>query len=229
LKPHLKLRWCIGRITPEFIWHMEDVLHQHELPYDPGRPVVNMDERPCQLIGDVVQPLPLEPGKIGREDYEYARNGVCNLFIALEPLGGNRVCSVFQHRTGTEYALFMKVLSELHYPDAEKIVVIQDNLSTHNPGSFYKVFSPEEAHKLASRFEFHYTPKKASWLNMAEIELSVISKQCLDRRIATQEELKREVYALVEERNRIKATVNWSFTKTKARQKLERHYPTITN
>ncbi len=221
--------WCIGRITPEFMWRMEDVLHQHELPYDPRRPKVNFDERPCQLIGDVVQPIPMEPGKVKREDYEYERNGVCNLFIALEPQAGKRVCAVFQHRTGNEYAMFMKMLSELHYPDAEKIVIIQDNLSTHNPGSFYKVFSPEEAYKLASRFEFHYTPKKASWLNMAEIELSVISKQCLDRRIATQEELKNEVYALVEERNRIKATVNWSFTKNKARQKLERHYPTTIN
>ncbi len=208
---------------------MEDVLHQHELPYDPRRPKVNFDERPCQLIGDVVQPIPMEPGKVKREDSEYERNGTCNLFIALEPQPGKRVCAVFQHRTGNEYAMFMKMLSELHYPDAEKIVIIQDNLSTHNPGSFYKVFSPEEAYKLASRFEFHYTPKKASWLNMAEIELSVISKQCLDRRIATQEELKNEVYALVEERNRIKATVNWSFTKNKARQKLERHYPTTIN
>jgi hypothetical protein len=125
--------------------------------------------------------------------------------------------------------MFLKMLAELHYPDAEKIVIIQDNLSTHNPGSFYKVFSPEEAYKLASRFEFHYTPKKASWLNMAEIELSVISKQCLDRRIATQEQLKKEVYALVEERNRTKATVKWIFTKTKARQKLQRHYPTSIN
>ena len=221
--------WCIGQITPEFIWRMEDVLHQHELPYDPRRPKVNFDERPCQLIGDVVQPIPMEPGKVKREDSEYERNGTCNLFIALEPQPGKRVCAVFQHRTGNEYAMFMKMLSELHYPDAEKIVIIQDNLSTHNPGSFYKVFSPEEAYKLASRFEFHYTPKKASWLNMAEIELSVISKQCLDRRIATQEELKNEVYALVEERNRIKATVNWSFTKNKARQKLERHYPTTIN
>lgn len=208
---------------------MEDVLHQYEVPYDPRRPIINFDERPCQLIGDVVQPIPAEPGQVRREDYEYERNGVCNLFIALEPLAGKRVCAVFPHRTGNEYAVFMKMLSELHYPDAETIVLIQDNLSTHNPGSFYKVFSPEEAYKLASRFEFHYTPKKASWLNMAEIELSVISKQCLDRRIASQEQLKREVYALVEDRNRIKATVNWSFTKTKARQKLERHYPTITN
>ena len=204
-------------------------MQQHELPYDQSCPVVNIDERPCQLIGDVVQPLPLEPGKVKRQDYEYERHGVCNLFIALEPLRGYRVCSVFQHRTGTEYAMFLKVLSELHYPGAEKIVIIQDNLSTRNPGSFYKVFSPEEAYRLASRFEFHYTPKKASWLNMAEIELSVISKQCLDRRIPSQEELKNEVYALVEERNRIKATVNWTFTKAKARQKMKRHYPTTNN
>ena len=229
MKPHLKKMWCIGQITPEFIWHMEDVLHQHELPYDPRRPRIDLDERPCQLIGDVVQPIPMEPGKAKREDSEYVRNGVCNLFIALEPLAGNRVCTVFQYRTGKEYAMFLKMLAELHYPDAEKIVIIQDNLSTHNPGSFYKVFSPEEAFKLASRFEFHYTPKKASWLNMAEIELSVISKQCLDRRIATQEQLKKEVYALVEERNRTKATVKWIFTKTKARQKPQRHYPTSIN
>src|SRR5208337_3607547 len=147
LKPHLRKMWCIGRITPEFIWHMEDVLHQHELPYDPRHPKVNFDERPCQLIGDVVQPIPMEPGKVKREDSEYVRNGVCNLFIALEPLAGKRVCAVFQHRTGTEYAMFMKMLSELHYPNAEKIVLIQDNLSTHNPGSFYKVLDPEEAYK----------------------------------------------------------------------------------
>ncbi len=208
---------------------MEDVLSQHELPYDPGRPVINMDERPCQLIGDVVQPMAMESGQVKREDCEYQRNGVCNLFVAIEPLGGNRVCSVFQHRTGVEYAMFMKMLSELHYPNAEKIVIIQDNLSTHNPGSFYKAFEPEEAYKLASRFEFHYTPKKGSWLNMAEIELSAISKQCLDRRIATQEELKNEVYALVDERNRNKEIVTWKFTKTKAREKLQRHYPTATN
>ena len=208
---------------------MEDVLHQHEFPYDPRRPVVNFDERPCQLIGDVVQPLPLQPGKVVREDYEYERNGVCNLFVALEPLKGKRVCSVFQNRTGIEYAMFMKMISELHYPDAEKIVIIQDNLSTHNPGSFYKAFGPEQANRLADRFEFHHTPKKAGWLNMAEIELSVISKQCLDRRIASQEELKRKVYALIEERNRIKATVNWTFTKAKARQKMETHYSTIRN
>jgi hypothetical protein len=170
----------------------------------------------------------MESGQVRREDSEYERNGFFNLFIALEPLQGNRVCAVFPHRTGNEYAVFMKMLSELHYPDAEKIVVIQDNLSTHNPGSFYKAFCPEEAYRLAARFEFHYTPKKASWLNMAEIELSVISKQCLDRRIASQEELKREVYALVDERNKIKAKVNWTFSKIKARQKLERHYP-ITN
>jgi len=208
---------------------MEDVLHQYELPYDPQHPRVCIDERPCQLVGDVVQPIPMESGKVKREDSEYERNGVSNLFIAVEPLAGNRVCAVFQRRTSNEYAMFMKMLSELHYPSAEKIVIIQDNLSTHNPGSFYKVFCPQEAHKLASRFEFHYTPKKASWLNMAEIELSVISKQCLDRRIATQEELKREVYALVDKRNKIKATLKWSFTKTRARQKLERHYPTTTN
>jgi hypothetical protein len=206
---------------------MEDVLHQYEMPYDPRYPRVCVDERPCQLIGDVVQPIPMESGKVKREDYEYERNGVCNLFIAFEPLAGKRVCEVYRHRTAIEYAMFMKMLSEQHYPDAEKIIVIQDNLSTHNQGSFYKILGPEQAYSLASRFEFHHTPKKASWLNMAEIELSVISKQCLDRRIATQEKLQTEVHALAEERNSVKATVHWSFSKTSARKKLERHYPTI--
>jgi hypothetical protein len=205
---------------------MEEVLHQYELPYDPRFPRVCIDERPCQLIGDVVQPIPMEPGKVKREDYEYERNGVCNLFVALEPLAGKRVCAVFQHRTGREYAMFMKMLADLHYPDAEKIVVIQDNLSTHNPGSFYKILGPDQAYELSCRFEFHHTPKKASWLNMAEVELSVISKQCLDRRIATVKQLRKEVYALVDERNQKQSTVKWSFTKNNARQKLERHYPT---
>jgi hypothetical protein len=208
---------------------MEDVLHQYELPYDPRWPRVTFDERPCQLIGDMIQPIPMGQGRVKREDYKYERNGVCTLFMAFEPLAGKRVCTVFQHHTGKEYAMFMKMLAELHYPDAEKIVVIQDNLATHNPGSFYKILGPEQAYKLSSRFEFHYTPKSASWLNMAEIELSVISKQCLGRRIATQEKLRNEVYALVEERNGIQATVKWSFTKTNARQKLERHYSTIIN
>jgi len=208
---------------------MEDVLHVYELPYDPRRPVVTFDERPCQLIGDAVQPIPMEKGKVKREDYKYERNGVSTLFTAFEPLAGKRVCAVFEHHTGKEYAMFMKMLSDLHYPDAEKIVLVQDNLATHNPGSFYKALSPDGAYRLASKFELHYTPTRASWLNMAEIELSVISKQCLDRRIPTQELLRSEVYALIEERNRIKATVHWNFTKTKAREKLERHYLTIIN
>jgi hypothetical protein len=177
------------------------VIHQYELPDDPKRPRIHFDERPCQLLADVVQPMPMESGQDRREGYEYQRNGVCNLSTTFEPLAGKRVCAVFQHRTGSEYVLFMKMLCELHYPDAEKIVVIQDNLSTHNPGSFYKVFRPEEAYHLATRFDSHCTPKQAGWLNMAEIELSVISKQGLDRRVATRERLKGEVYALVEERN----------------------------
>ncbi len=209
---------------------MEDVLHQYELPYDPKNPRVCIDERPCALVGDVVEPIPMESGRAKREDYEYQRNGACNLFIAFEPLAGKRVCSVFERRTGFEYAMFMRMLSDEHYPDAEKITIIQDNLSTHTPGSFYKVFRPDEAYRLASRFEFHYTPKKGSWLNMAEIELSVISKQCLGLvRFGTQENLTKEVDVWVSERNRANATVKWNFTKVKARQKLERHYPTITN
>jgi hypothetical protein len=226
LKPHLKKRWCIGRISAEYLWQMEDVLSQYELPYDAERPVLCFDERPCQLIGDVVQPLPMEPGKVKREDYEYKRGGICNLFVAFEPLAGKRIVAVFSHRTAREYAIFMKMLSELHYPSASKVVLIQDNLSTHTPGSFYRAFKAEQAYELASRFELHYTPKKASWLNMAEVELSVISKQCLDRRIPDQQTLKKEVSALVEARNQTNATVHWNFTKNNARQKLERHYST---
>jgi hypothetical protein len=230
LKPHLKKTWCISQITPEFLWHMEDVLHQYELPYDPRNPRVCIDERPCALVADVVEPIPMESGRVKREDYEYERNGTCTLFIAFEPLAGKRVCSVFQRRTGIEYAMFMKMLADLHYPNAEKITVIQDNLSTHTPGSFYRALRPELAYDLSSRFEFHHTPKKASWLNMAEIELSVISKQCLDRRrFGNQDKLKEEVYAWVDKRNEAKATVKWSFTKVNARQKLERHYPNTAN
>jgi len=203
---------------------MEDVLSQYELSYDAKRPVVCFDERPCQLIGDVVQPLPMEPGKIKREDYEYRRGGVCNLFIAFEPLAGKRIVQVFPHRTGTEYAMFMNTLVNQNYPNSDKVVIIQDNLNTHTPGSFYTVFNAEHAYALASRFEFHYTPKKASWLNMAEIELSVIAKQCLDHRIADQETLEQEVFALVEKRNQTCATVHWRFSKINARQKLEKHY-----
>ena len=206
---------------------MEDVLSLYEQPYDPVNPKVTFDERPCQLIGDVLAPLPMEAGKPQREDYHYERNGVCNVFIAFQPHTGQRLVAVYQRRTHKEYADFFKELSQ-HYPDASKITVIQDNLNTHTPASFYKVFPPAEAFALAKRFEMHYTPKNASWLNMAEIELAALSKQCFDRRIPDMVTLEREAKAWTFERNRKGSTVNWQFTKDKAREKFSRFYPNLS-
>jgi len=208
---------------------MEKILDLYEQPYNPKRPLVCFDERPCQLIGDVLAPLPMKPGKPKRVDYHYQRNGVCTILIAFEPLTGQRYVQVRKRRTKKEYAEFMHELSENHYSDAEKIVLVQDNLNTHSPGSFYEIFAPEEAFALAERFEIHYTPKKASWLNMVEIELSVFSKQCLDRRIGDIQLLEREVLALTKERNEQRATVNWRFTKNDARVKLHKLYTISQN
>ena len=203
---------------------MENILYLYGLPYDPSRPLVCFDERPCQLIEDVLVPLPMEPGKTKREDYHYKRNGVCTVFIAFEPLTGRRFVQVRQRRTKKDYAEFMQELATNHYPSAERIVLVQDNLNTHSPGSFYAAFDPDEAFALAQRFEMHYTPVKASWLNMVEIELSVLSKQCLDRRIGDLDILEREVLAWVRRRNDQHATVHWQFTQVKARDKFNRFY-----
>ena len=170
----------------------------------------------------------MEPGKPKREDYEYSRNGTCCIFIALEPLAGKRIIQVKKHRTKEDYAQFMKELIQ-QYPEAESIRLVQDNLNTHTPGSFYKAFTPQEAFDLAMKLECHYTPKKGSWLNMAEIEISALSKQCLDRRIGDIDKLAKEVKAWEQERNEIKARVRWKFNKTKARDKLHRHYINAQN
>jgi hypothetical protein len=207
---------------------MENILHLYKLPYAPKRPVICFDERPCQLIEDVLVPLPMEPGKTKREDYHYKRNGVCTVFIAFEPLTGQRFVQVRQRRTKKDYAGFMQQLAESHYPSAERIVLVQDNLNTHSPGSFYEAFRPEEAFALAQRFEMHYTPIKASWLNMVEIELSVLSKQCLDRRIGDIETLEREVLTWARQRSDQQATVQWQFTQVKARDKFKKFYPELS-
>jgi hypothetical protein len=206
---------------------METILDLYERPYDPKRPLLCLDERPCQLIGDVLVPLPMKPGKPKREGYQYQRHGVCTVFIAFEPLTGQRWVQVRQQRTKEDYAAFMAEVAG-HYPEADQIVVIQDNLNTHTPGSFYAAFKPAEAFALAQRFEMHYTPTKASWLNMVEIELSILAKQCLDRRISDFETLKTEVLAWVKERNAKQATVNWQFTKEMARDKFQRFYPKLS-
>ena len=203
---------------------MENILSLYALPYDPRRPLICIDERPCQLIEDVLVPLPMEPGKSKRQDYHYKRNGVCTVFVAFEPLTGRRFVRVREHRTKKDYAEFMQWVAT-HYPEADVVLVVQDNLNTHNPGSFYQAFTPEQAFALAQRFEMHYTPTKASWLNMVEIELSVLSKQCLDRRIADIDTLAREVLAWTDERNTKRATVHWQFTKDHARDKFSKFYP----
>ena len=207
---------------------MEEVLDVYKQPYNPKRPVICFDERPCQLLDDVVQPIPMKPGQAQRQDYHYKRNGTCVIMIAFEPLDGKRILEVKKQKTKKDYAVFMKKI-EVAYPEAEKIILVQDNLNTHNPSSFYETFPPKDAFRLSQRFQMVYTPKKASWLNMAEIELSALSKQCLDRRIGDIKTFAKEVYAWTGQRNRQKATVAWQFTKNKAREKLDRHYRNIRN
>lgn len=202
---------------------MEDVLHLYGLAYDAKRPVVCFDELPVQLLGDVVTPLKMKPGKPQREDYEYERDGVAVLLVAFEPLTGRRLVEASKHRTKADYCRFMQRVVGL-FPFAEKIVLVQDNLNTHNASSFYENLPPEEAFSLAQRFEMHYTPKKGSWLNIAELELSAISRICLSRRTPSVEELDREVQALVKERNELKVRVEWQCSITQAREKLSRHY-----
>jgi len=205
---------------------MEQVLDIYEQPPDPLRPVVCFDERPCQLLGDILMPLPMKPERVERQDYHYERKGTAVVLMAAEPLAGRRIVKVTERKTKKDYAEFMKDLSS-HYPDADKIVLVQDNLNTHNPASFYETFDAQEAFELSQRFEFVYTPKKASWLNMAEIELSALSKQCLDRRIADVKRLTNEVHPWVEQRNRKMITISWQFTKNRAREKFSRFYDNI--
>ena len=211
---------------------MEDILDLYEEPYDPKRPVIGVDERPCQLIGDVVMPIPMKPGKPKKEDNEYERNGTCCVFIACEPLAGWRYLEVRKQRTKLDYAEFMEKVSEIYlemHPEADVLRVVQDNLNTHTYGSFYERFDPEKARYLKNRFEFHFTPKKASWLNMSEIELSALVRQCLDRRIGDEETLEREAKAWEEDRNQQKIMIQWRFTTNHAREKLERHYKAVKN
>jgi hypothetical protein len=207
---------------------MEEVLDLYEKPYDSRYPLVCMDETSKQLVSDVQPPLLSQPGQVAREDYEYKRNGVSNLFIAFEPLQSRRHVQVTDQRTAVDWAHFMKDLAEEQYPNAEKIVIVMDNLNTHGSGSFYEAFPPAEAKRLTARFDFHYTPKHGSWLNMAEIELSALGRMCLDRRIPDKETLTREVTAWEIERNAKSVTIEWRFTTDDARIKLKKLYPVIS-
>ena len=206
---------------------MEDVLEVYTRPYDPKRPQVCMDETNKQLVADVHEPLPMQVSQPVRYDYEYVREGVANLFMFVEPLAGKRQITVTQRRTKADWAQAMRELADIHYPEAEVIVVVMDNLNTHSPSSFYEAFEPEEARRLVTRFEFHYTPKHGSWLNMAEIELSALSRQCLAGRIANQAILASEVKTWQEERNASVVKVHWRFTTADARIKLAHLYPRI--
>ena len=210
-------------MTGEYLARMEDILHLYNLPVDEQRPIVCFDELPVQLLGEVVAPLPMKAGKPKRLDYEYARHGTCSLLVAFEPLTGRRLVEVSKQRTKADYCRFMQRVAEM-YPQAEKIVLVQDTLTTHNASSFYENLSPADAFALAQRFEMHYTPRHGSWLNMAELELSAISRICLSRRISSIEELDGEVQILVKERNELQIKVEWQFSIIQARAKLARHY-----
>jgi transposase len=204
---------------------MEDVLEVYAQPYDKQYPVVCFDERPCFLIEDTLAPLPTQEGKIAKEHYSYKKNGSCALLAAIEPLAGKRIAKVYEHRTKAE---FMQQLSE-GYPQAKKIIVVQDNLNTHQTASFYDQLPADQARALAERFEFHYTPKGASWLNMTEIEFSALSKQCLNRRIPTKQSLEQQIKAITKERNDKGIKIIWQFSIQQARTKLNNRYTAVNS
>lgn len=204
---------------------MEDVLEVYKQPYNPKRPLICVDEMPKQLLMDTREPIPTRPGEPERFDYEYQRGGVADLFMLFEPLAGKRHIQITDQRRRVEWAEVMRIVSDELYPEAEKIVVVLDNLNTHVGAAFYLAFEPQEARRLVERFELHYTPKHGSWLNMAEIELSALTRQCLDRRIPDKEILIREVNAWQDQRNSEVIKVHWQFTTADARTKLKSLYP----
>ena len=218
-------------IPPEanaaFVAAMEAVLAVYQRPHDPTRPMVCLDEATKQLIKETRMPVPAKPGQPARHDYEYERNGTANLFMLFAPLEGWRHVKVTERHTAVDYAHVLKDLSDTHFPDAQKIVLVQDNLNTHKPASLYEAFSAAKARRLVERFEWHYTPKHGSWLDMAESELSVLSGQCLDRRIPDQQTLIEEVAAWQATRNKNHTRADWQFTTADARIKLKRLYPAL--
>jgi len=228
LKPHLSKYW---KIPPDqnanFVAAMEDILEVYARPYNCNLPVVCMDESSIQLIGEVHKPIPAAPGHPVLVDDEYVRNGVANIFLEVEPLGGKRNVKITERRTRIDWAHFIKEMLNERYPDAEKVVLVMDNLNTHNAGSLYQAFPPEEAKHLVNRLEIHYTPKHGSWLDIAEIELSVLKRQCLAGRIDCIEKMRNKVSAWNIDRNNRQAKVDWQFTAKNARIKLKRLYPKL--
>lgn len=211
----------------DFVAAMEDVLEVYRRPYDPKRPVICLDETSKQLVGETRNPIPAKPGQPAREDYEYRRNGTANLFMLFEPLAGWRYVKVTDRRTKIDFAHVIKDLVDDLDPDAEKIVLVMDNLNTHKVASLYEAFPPAEARRLAEKLEIHFTPKHGSWLNMAETELATLAKQCLDRRISDRKTLGHEVQAWEDSRNKNQDTVDWQFTTKDARIRLKKLYPSI--
>lgn len=211
----------------EFVAAMEDVLEVYQRPRDHRRPLVCLDEQSKQLIKETRTPIPAAGGRVARHDYEYERNGTANLFMLFAPLEGWRNVKVTERRTKTDFAAVVRELVDTHFSEAEKIVLVMDNLNTHKISSLYEAFSPAEARRLIEKLEIHYTPKHGSWLDMAETELSILTKQCLDRRIPDLSALTREVAAWVGQRNAVKAKIDWQFTTAQARTKLKRLYPSI--
>jgi hypothetical protein len=225
----LKQCWCIPpEANAEFVCCMEEVLAVYQRPFDPKRPLLCMDEISKQLLADSRPPLPLQAGKPEREDYEYVRHGTANLFLFFAPLLGQRHLKVTERRTRKDWAEAVREIIDVHFPEAEIIDLVLDNLNTHGPASFYEAFEPAEARRLAAKIQIHYTPKHGSWLNMAEIELSILHRQCLDRRLPDKETVQREAAAWEAERNAAQMTVDWRFTTADARIKLKRLYPSIS-
>lgn len=219
--------WCIGKPSASYVAKMEDVLAVYQRPYDARRPVVCLDETSKELRDTPRGSLPSQPGRPEYQDYEYARHGVCNLFMAVEPLQGRRKVRVTDRRTAQDFAEQLRVLVEEDYPDVEIIVLVTDNLNTHTPACLYERFEPAHARRIASKLEWHYTPEHGSWLNIAECELSVLARLCLDRRIADKATLAEEVAAWETRRNAARVTVDWQFTASDARIKLKRLYPIL--
>jgi len=228
LKPWQQDMWCIPEVDGTYVARMEEVLDLYAEPADPKRPVVCFDESPTQLIGEVRQPVPAAPGRPRRYDYEYRRNGTVNLFVFLDVHRPWRKVKVTAQRTAQEFAECMRDLVDVHYPQADLVRVVMDNLSTHTAGALYEAFPAPEAHRILRRLEFHYTPKHASWLNMVEIEIGVMRGQCLDRRIGERKQLVSQIAAWEKQRNKARARIKWMFTVERARTKLARAYPTPT-
>jgi len=228
LKPHLKEQWVIPpHQNTAFIAAMEDVLEVYKRPRDPKRPLLCIDESSKQLTRETRTPLPMKPGQLRREDHEYERNGTVNIFMMFAPLEGWRHVEVTDRRTAIDYAHLLKRASDVEFPKAEKILLVQDNLNTHNWSSLYEAYPADEARRLVERFEWHYTPKHGSWLDMAESELGALTTQCLDRRIPDKKTIIKEIAAWERERNRNQTKADWQFTTPDARVKLKRLYPSF--